>query len=716
MEQTHTRGSADVEHAAAIVHDVPHERVKFKALLAKNPNYFGTVAESELPVVVAMSGNTTYEELDCVSFNPDQDLLEATVSVKLPFGYGGNLCSAGSREYVRFFLDYGSGWVDAGLTSIEVHDIPNGIDCHDEPRLPLTYTATVKVGPEQRRCKYPVLPNVRAILSWQVAPTGPTFTPVWGNVRECHIQVKPRPAWVIDLVDELSAIAKVDLQLPADFTYAGPIPLPGPDPAPLTLTDLAQLYGPAAEKARPRAAEQRVPAHRFGFAELAAAQASPMLGVELIDQQVEQWNAAGLSWAEAAAAIDEVDADVTFEQLECLGLDNNIDRLVATFLIKRPYGYNGGLCQPGSREYVAFWADWDNSCSWDYLGTVSVPVHDLSPLPAGGLCYAAPLKVDLTHQRRPCASPHVVRVRAVLSWNVPPSTVNPDALSVWGNRIDAHVQIAPGPQVPPGSVEPLIGLMGGIPVSHIALPTGLTDASAHFALLGGAIPADPNSLGRPCPFARRVAIQGPPFPGFFYRLQVKRAADINWQTVNNSFTVWDVTGTIPTLQVAIGDYFAYLGGAVNADNVLAEWDTAGDDLWDVKLDIQGVVGADQRRLQLHNNGPGVAIDIDVLAGNCGKFPVGTLLAGRFVARDEYLADYSLGTAPFPAPPGALSPPGAVFTQTAPPPGDPWSLDTTNMTPCGYVIEVTAASRAIYNSSPAYTSATATAGFCLEADE
>ena len=60
------------------------------------------------------------------------------------------------------------------------------------------------------------------------------------------------------------------------------------------------------------------------------------------------------------------------------------------------------------------------------------------------MCYSAILPVDLTYHRRSCKEPKVARVRAVLSWAVPPSTTDPDALNYWGNRIDAHVQINPG--------------------------------------------------------------------------------------------------------------------------------------------------------------------------------------------------------------------------------------------------------------------------------
>jgi hypothetical protein len=416
--------------------------------------------------------------------------------------------------------------------------------------------------------------------------------------------------------------------------------------------------------------------------------------------------------------VNDTDSDVAYEQLECVGLDNNVSRLAASFQVKLPYGYNGGLCQAGSTEYVAFWASgWDDSCDWSYLGTAGVAVHDINPLPEGGLCYAAVLPVDLTHQRRPCKEPKELRVRAVLSWNIPPSTTDPDAHPVWGNILDSHVQVGPGVAVPPGTVTPLIGALGGIPVSNIYLATGLTTPTATFALLAGSKPADPYGLGRPCPFASVVSVQGPSYPGYQYRIQVKRSADINWTSVNNAFTVWDETGTISTSQVASGDYFTYLPEASNIDNVLAVWETAGNDLWDVKIDILGVPGSDVHQLQLHNSGLSASIDIEVFAGNCGKFSVGTELAGSFVARDDaggqdYLASYSLGTSPFAAPAGALSPTGG-FVPTALPPGNIWTLSTGAMAPCGYTINVTAVSRAIYNSSPSYTELTGSAGFCLQ---
>jgi hypothetical protein len=82
------------------------ERLEFTKLLANNPNYFGTVANTDFPVVQPIKSNTSYETLTCIGLWPEQNMLEATLQVKLPFGFLGPMCSRGSNEYVRFFIDW----------------------------------------------------------------------------------------------------------------------------------------------------------------------------------------------------------------------------------------------------------------------------------------------------------------------------------------------------------------------------------------------------------------------------------------------------------------------------------------------------------------------------------------------------------------------------------------------------------------------------------
>ena len=113
------------------------------------------------------------------------------------------------------------------------------------------------------------------------------------------------------------------------------------------------------------------------------------------------------------------------------------------------------MCKAGSLEHVAFWADWNDKCKWTYLGTISVRVHDLEDkdpkFPSDGICYCAILPVSLDSIRRGCEDPKISRIRAwYCRGHDMPSTVDPDDLTYWGNRVDTHVQIRPGIGIPPG--------------------------------------------------------------------------------------------------------------------------------------------------------------------------------------------------------------------------------------------------------------------------
>ena len=111
--------------------------------------------------------------------------------MKLPYGYGGDLCTPGSHEYIRFYIDWnGDGdFFDfnesLGFASVNVHDIPAASQVH------LCYAGGVSFKPLRARCERPRIVRVRAILSWQLVPTGPNFIPPWGNVLECWVQINP---------------------------------------------------------------------------------------------------------------------------------------------------------------------------------------------------------------------------------------------------------------------------------------------------------------------------------------------------------------------------------------------------------------------------------------------------------------------------------------------------------------------------------------------
>ncbi len=708
----------------------PKERVEFKKLLAANPNYFGNLVESAFKPVKKIAGNNTYEDLSCLGFNPALNLLEATVLIKLPSGYQGGLCFAGSTEFVRFYIDYGAGWEDLGLSAFNAHDIPNLLDCAKKKDKPLSYVVTMPLDPRQKTCKTPVLPRVRAILSWQAAPPAnqPNWVPVWGDVIDRHIQIRPRKPFFKDVIDLLSK--EQLLKLPPEVLEVEPIPIPFPDPSPLGLAQLAGLYAKSKAASSDAAAVMAVEPHRFGFEQLQVAleQGSQ----ETLFALAQEWQGAKLNLAEALAALDKTKADVTYEELECLGLEYNLERLVATFRVKKPNGFLGGLCTPGSKEYVAFWVDWDDTCQWTYLNTVAVTTHDIAPLPAGGLSYSAVLPVDLSAVRRPCTQPKIARIRAVLSWNVPPSNVDPEALTHWGNRIDAHVQIRPGD--PHTGGQPAISIIGGIGIADIdVFGNGMTKAGATFAF--GGSPADPWLLNRFCPFGGLVIVQGPPILGFKYRLWARKFGQpLTEEVVKNTFHIvnWLGVGSNITPDPLTG-FVTYLDTLSNMNQVLGHWVPPGDELWEIRLEavpLMGVGGGTTPwyRVQLDNTAPrrrpalapfeppAVMCEIHIdSGGDCKDFVVANKITGRFTARDAHFGAFSLSTLPASmVPPNpTTATPSTSQTASFAAGGDLWELDTSTMAPCGYVVLLQIWDRSIVNSHPSsHNYSSFDVGFCL----
>jgi hypothetical protein len=304
-----------------------------------------------------------------------------------------------------------------------------------------------------------------------------------------------------------------------------------------------------------------------------------------------------------------------------------------------------------------------------------------------------------------------VRLRAILSWNSPAPCANPNHVPTWGNREETLINIAPSAGAPAGK----IAILGGIPVSHISDLTGLTTASAVFATNN----LPPDSLGRPCPFAARVTVQGAPLLGHTYKVEVIPEGGGAPTAVVTNLVLTRLDGTTFVHSAnAITGRFDYLPFTDNVNSVLAQWDSTGDDRWIVRLSTydaaSNLVGTDTQLIQLDNTGPQASIDITVGGGNCGKFSIGTVLSGSFVARDLYLGSYSLGVEPAVNPPGVGVPsPSGGLANTAVAPGDPWTLDTTGMQACGYIIRVVAVDRAIVNSQAVGHYASDSAGFCLE---
>ncbi len=650
--------------------------------------------------------NSTFESFGCVGYQPQQKRLEAVVFVHEPLGYNGDVCSDGSLEYVRFYISYDDGatWIDEGVSAFTAYNIADA-----SGRARLEYAASLEIKPKRRFCTRRNVAKVRAILSWNAEPPAntPDHVPHWGDIHDTYIQVEPFKIFKVkDLISEL------DIKIPDGLTQTIDLSaeINVAEPKELSALELKKIY------------KNKVEPHRFALKEMHQfVQQSSSSAVFLPPDQPGLFQQLDVNIEDILVLVTG-DGNTSYEELECVGLNPRQDRLAGVVRIKRPNGFSGGPCTKGSTEYVAFWADFKDNGTWNYVGTAEVNVHDINKIPEEGLEYAVSLPVDLSKYRRPCEDgPTVVKVRAILSWNIAPPPFNPNYVPVWGNREETLVHIYPGPSLPPGP-SAVMSIVGGIPITMIN-NAGVTTNSAVFALNG--LPAD--NLGRPCPFGARVVVQGPQFPGFKYRVQTREFDPITgwsgWSTVKTKFIVVNQFGVVSSIlpDPATG-MVSYLNFVDNINNTLGWWNSATDDLAEVKLDlfdnagnpIPGALPAVQR-VQLDNTGPSASVDIQTGPGNCGKFQIGATLQGQFVARDAYFGSYSLVVKP-----GGVNPPGvgvpspsAGTVQTAVAPGDNWTLATAGMKPCGYVIEVHAIDRAIVNSIASRHHAGDSAGFCLE---
>ena len=701
---------------------VPRERARFRALLLANPNYFGNVEASPFPPVLNIQLNRTYEALGCVGFQPQFNRLDAVVYVNQPAGYGGGVCSRGTQEYVRFYLsgDNGATWEDAGLTSFSAYDIPEGTV---GPRR-LEYAVALQIRPAKRLCFIDNLYLVRAILSWNVPPppNAPNFQPVWGDVHNTHIKIDPLR---LIIFDDLLKLAQV--KLPPVFAQVVDLtqPLALAEPKQLDAAQLQVLYKGS-----------DVEPHRFALAELQQLISEPALADDLMAsgfpgvlQQL------GLNLADLAEVLFPTDGNTRYEELECIGLNPNQDALVGVLRVKLPNGYSGGPCTAGSREYVAFWGDFDGNGSFEtYLGTTSVNVHDIDPIPREGLEYSVFLPVNLDQYRRPCQrGAVVVPIRAIMSWQVAPPPANPNFVPVWGNREQTLIHIRPG-SVVTGN-PPVIETVGSMAVTDI---NGLGYANGPAQLVG--------FIARQSPFGGEVVITGhlanpadisAGATPLRYRVIVND--DVADQVLNNPFGiartqlldgVWTfLPGATQTVDAA--GYYSYRedlsGGAGNAQiyvagNVLARWQTAGKTgTWTIRIEVLDATNVlytgNVVTVRLDNAAPQIpagSFAITTGGGSCADFTVGDIIEGTYQVTDEHFGALSFSVLP---------PNGGVFTAPTPLPrtyptvpgtGESgiWRLDTTGMPRCGYVIRLGASDRTIVNSGFIGYSNEAFVGLCL----
>ncbi len=413
----------ELSRAAVPTAAVEPTRAFFKQIVGINPNYFGGAPSSGLPQLSQLGQSTQYESLGCIGLSPQDDTLEAIVTVKLPYGYGGGLCQPGPKEYVAFFIDSGDGlgFVAAGPPAeVRVHDLmATGAG-------ELSFAVRRAFTPSRLlECQVPQVVRLRAILSWEVIPTNPNYPPIWGDVKEAWIQL--RPAMLIPWIP---------LPIPGGYAMFG-------DLATIKATAEASLQALAVQAASGKVEPERtqlVPLLTKNpnyFGSLSKAK----LGPKLLDDLAGFPVVAGLDPGLLEPVLPQFQLATSYEELTCVGLYPEEDLLDATLLVKQSLGYGGDLCTTGSVEYVAFYVDWGSG--YEHVGTDKVPVHDI---PADGrhLHYAAKVRIaDVERRLRECAHENIVSVRAVLSWNYDPTPFGPVYVPPWGNVLDRRVQLRP---------------------------------------------------------------------------------------------------------------------------------------------------------------------------------------------------------------------------------------------------------------------------------
>lgn len=700
-------------------------RSNFKALLLANANYFGNLAGSTLKPVLNIQGDTTYENIACVGYNPQVKRLEAVVYINQDSGYDGDICSNGSQEFVRFYLSYDNGatWQDQGMTTFTVYDVPG-------PK-PLEYDATLNINPPEGFCFFENLPKARAILSWNnpIPANQPNWTPIWGNVVDVQIQIAGFT--LIPLKDLFS-----ELKVSVAEKYAGAIdllqPVKAAEPKALTSSELTALYK-----------GKNIPPHRYLAAELTKAIGATVVHppkAAFLPQVTPPPPAFAFELTNLAAILESLfgtSGNTTYEQLDCVGLNPNNSQLAGVIHLKRASGYSGGPCSAGSQEYVAFWVDWGDGSGFNYVGTTSVTVHDYSSITADGLRYSVFLPLDMTSHGQLCdAGPKTARVRAVLSWNTPPSTTDPNASVTWGNSVDTTILVTPGPTIGPGLQIPFLSRAGDIDESKIDGNGRITDA---YALETGAHFVD-------APFGGLVTLAGfisNPVPGLKYRIMKKPhgASDTLYAPIivpgGLTLTLDQFTGVIWT-QTQITEtpdsdgYYVYQNYSANhavEANIMGKWYTTSADTgnaYDLRIDlsVDGNPAHDAHSnvvtILVDNDAPNAQLSL-TLGGECGKFSPGDTITGTFTATDDEFGAFSFvilppgpahGVLPSPASGsstwfgGAIADPGVS--------GQTFNLDTHGMDPCGYSMTLYVSDRTNVNSGQTNNWNSASVGFCLEA--
>src|SRR5882724_1561644 len=128
--------------------------------------------------------------------------------------------------------------------------------------------------------------------------------------------------------------------------------------------------------------------------------------------------------------------DTAFEQVVCLGLNPEQNKVEAVVQVKQQSGYGSDACGAGSIEYVRFFVQ--HGAAWVDLGEATINVYSLAGSHPLSYCVSVPFN----EPHKFCTVENVLNVRAILSWSLEPTPGDSTFSPPWGNVLDARVQVA----------------------------------------------------------------------------------------------------------------------------------------------------------------------------------------------------------------------------------------------------------------------------------
>jgi hypothetical protein len=132
-----------------------------------------------------------------------------------------------------------------------------------------------------------------------------------------------------------------------------------------------------------------------------------------------------------------IQRDTAYESIGHVCFDMDLEQLQATIHMNGDDGYSDEVCKGGSTEHVRFYLSYDGGSSWLDVGVNSFNVCNRP----GTRPRQEAVAVGVNSTLAVSILDRLPVVRAILSWNVPPPKDMPEWVPVWGDVLDARIDL-----------------------------------------------------------------------------------------------------------------------------------------------------------------------------------------------------------------------------------------------------------------------------------